>query len=277
MMDADRKPKLLGPWMSMAMVVGYMIGSAIFLLPATLAPFGRNVLRLGRDDRRDAVPRLGLRPPRSPDRGGPQGYMEQAFGPNAAYFTMWIYWISVITSTAAIAVAFGGAVSRRFRPVRPGLGRALVAGGHPGGHGDQPARRAFRRRVPGGHDPDQAASAARRDAWCWPFDWEAAARPNRLPRPRDGRRHRSRKRADAVLAGRLRGGDRRRRQDPRSGADRSVRDARRHGRYRPALPSSAAPRRCCSCPTRQPPTQPRPSPMPSPRRGARASARSSPP
>ena len=40
--NGDRR--LLGPWMSVAMVMGYMIGSAIFLLPATLAPYGVNAL-----------------------------------------------------------------------------------------------------------------------------------------------------------------------------------------------------------------------------------------
>jgi APA family basic amino acid/polyamine antiporter len=115
MMDADRKPKLLGPWMSIAMVVGYMIGSAIFLLPATLAPFGRNMFfAWGVTIGGTLCLALAFARLAAQNRGGPQGYMEQAFGPNAAYFTMWIYWISVITSTAAIAVAFGGAVSATF-------------------------------------------------------------------------------------------------------------------------------------------------------------------
>jgi APA family basic amino acid/polyamine antiporter len=110
--DPEHKPKLLGPWMSTAMVVGYMIGSAIFLLPATLAPYGRNALIAwgitigGTMCLALALARLAARNP-----GGPQAYMRQAFGPNAAYFTMWMYWISVITSTAGIAVAFGGATT----------------------------------------------------------------------------------------------------------------------------------------------------------------------
>ena len=102
--------RLLGPWMSTAMVMGYMIGSAIFLLPATLAPYGLNALIAwgvtvgGTMCLALALSRLAARNP-----GGPQAYVEQAFGPTAAYFIMWMYWISVITSTAAIAVAFGGA------------------------------------------------------------------------------------------------------------------------------------------------------------------------
>ena len=118
MMDADSKPKLLGPWMSMSMVVGYMIGSAIFLLPATLAPYGRNAFfAWGVTIGGTLCLALAFSRLAAQNRGGPQAYMEQAFGADAAYYTMWIYWISVITSTAAIAVAFGGAISATF----PGL------------------------------------------------------------------------------------------------------------------------------------------------------------
>src|SRR4029450_1014771 len=95
MMDADSKPKLLGPWMSMAMVVGYMIGSAIFLLPATLAPYGRNVfIAWGVTIGGTLCLALAFARFAAKNRGGRQAYMEQAFGADAAFFTMWIYWIS---------------------------------------------------------------------------------------------------------------------------------------------------------------------------------------
>ena len=35
-------PKVLGFWMCLALCVGNMIGSGVFLLPASLAPFGWN-------------------------------------------------------------------------------------------------------------------------------------------------------------------------------------------------------------------------------------------
>jgi len=111
-MTKAREAKLLGPWMSTAMVMGYMIGSAIFLLPATLAPYGVNALIAwgvtisGTMCLALALSRLAARNP-----GGPQAYVQQAFGPIAAYFIMWMYWVSVFTSTAGIAVAFGGAAS----------------------------------------------------------------------------------------------------------------------------------------------------------------------
>ena len=36
----EPESRMLGKWMSLAMVVGSMIGSGIYLLPTTLAPFG---------------------------------------------------------------------------------------------------------------------------------------------------------------------------------------------------------------------------------------------
>ena len=108
--EGDRR--LLGPWMSTAMVMGYMIGSAIFLLPATLAPYGPNALIAwgitvgGTMCLALALAKLAARNP-----GGPQSYVQDAFGPTAAYFIIWMYWVSVFTSTAGIAVAAGGAIA----------------------------------------------------------------------------------------------------------------------------------------------------------------------
>jgi basic amino acid/polyamine antiporter, APA family len=36
--------RMLGKWMSAAMVVGTMVGSGIYLLPTTLAPYGPNLV-----------------------------------------------------------------------------------------------------------------------------------------------------------------------------------------------------------------------------------------
>lgn len=118
-MTTVRKERLLGPWMSMAMVVGYMIGSGIFLLPATLAPFGRNaviawaVTIFGTLSLALAFARLSAHM-----KGGPYAYIERAFGEKAAYLTMWAYLVSNWSAAAAIAVAAAGATARAF----PALG-----------------------------------------------------------------------------------------------------------------------------------------------------------
>jgi APA family basic amino acid/polyamine antiporter len=112
-MSAPHVPeaKLLGFWMCLALVVGNIIGTGIFLLPATLAPYGINALfgwvvtiggglclayvfaRMARD---------------MPEAGGPYGYIEAALGAPAAFFVMWSYWISLWVTNAAVAI---GAVS----------------------------------------------------------------------------------------------------------------------------------------------------------------------
>ena len=204
-MTKERGAKLLGPWMSIAMVMGYMIGSAIFLLPATLAPYGVNALIAwgvtvgGTMCLALALSRLAARNP-----GGPQAYVQQAFGRTAAYFIMWMYWVSVFTSTAGIAVAFGGAATATVGSI---AGPAWVVplaicaifvvaainlrGVHSAGE--------FQVR----HDADQAASADRRDTGprnsCRkrPPDRSACAAPDQRYVDRFG------KRAHPVLAGRL--------------------------------------------------------------------------
>jgi len=39
-----KPPKPLGLWMCVALVVGNMIGSGVFMLPASLAPYGWNAV-----------------------------------------------------------------------------------------------------------------------------------------------------------------------------------------------------------------------------------------
>ena len=41
-MSEERDPRQLGFWMTLALVMGNVIGAGIFLLPASLAPFGQN-------------------------------------------------------------------------------------------------------------------------------------------------------------------------------------------------------------------------------------------
>ena len=43
-MMPDPTKRAMGPWMATALVMGSMIGSGVFLLPASLAPLGWNSL-----------------------------------------------------------------------------------------------------------------------------------------------------------------------------------------------------------------------------------------
>jgi APA family basic amino acid/polyamine antiporter len=101
-------PRQLGFWMALALVVGNMIGSGIFLLPANLAPFGTNALigwvvtiagSLCLATVFAAMARA------FPQATGPYDYVRPALGPAPAFFVMWSYWISVWVTNAAISIA----------------------------------------------------------------------------------------------------------------------------------------------------------------------------
>jgi APA family basic amino acid/polyamine antiporter len=110
-------PRVLGFWMAVSLVMGNMIGSGIFLLPASLAPYGGLSLvgwlvstcgalalaavfaRLSRID---------------PAAGGPYAYTRRAFGDLAAFLVAWGYWISIWTGIGALVVAFTGYLTPFF-------------------------------------------------------------------------------------------------------------------------------------------------------------------
>ena len=103
--------KSLGFWRSWALVVGTIIGSGVFTLPAILAPYGINsfygwsVAVFGTLTIAFAFSHLAGRNPRV---GGPHAFVEDAFGHYPAMFVAWGYWISLWVSIAAIATAFSG-------------------------------------------------------------------------------------------------------------------------------------------------------------------------
>ena len=107
MMDTTPK-RGLGFWALLALVVGNMIGSGIYLLPASLAPLGYNqivgwLVTIGGAMCLAVVfARLGAR---SPQAGGPYAYVDEAFGPLPGFVTAWSYWVMSWVGNAAVAVA----------------------------------------------------------------------------------------------------------------------------------------------------------------------------
>jgi APA family basic amino acid/polyamine antiporter len=109
----DGAPKLkrsMGLWMATALVVGNMVGSGVFLLPATLAGAAGPISIVGwLFTGAGAVllalvfANLGRALPR---QGGPYAYAKRAFGDFIGFQTAWGYWIAVWAGNAAIAVAF---------------------------------------------------------------------------------------------------------------------------------------------------------------------------
>ena len=100
----------LGLWSCIALVTGNMIGSGIFLLPSSLAPFGTLaiagwiVTSIGAICLALVFSRLT---PMIPKAGGPYAYTREAYGDFAGFWVAWGYWIALWTGNAAIAVAFG--------------------------------------------------------------------------------------------------------------------------------------------------------------------------
>jgi APA family basic amino acid/polyamine antiporter len=121
---------MLGKWMSAAMVVGTMVGSGIYLLPTTLAPFGPNLViaflltGFGTMCLAFAMARLAARIP-----GGPFVYIDRAFGEKTAFLTLWSYTLSQVTGVAGVAVAVAGALGHVYPSVVSGPGLIAVAVG----------------------------------------------------------------------------------------------------------------------------------------------------
>lgn len=97
--------------MCVALVVGNTIGSGVFLLPTSLAPYGLNSVLAWGITACGAVLLAAVFAKLSrafPQSGGPYAYVTLAFGPFTAFIMTWGYWVSVWVGNAAIAT---GAVS----------------------------------------------------------------------------------------------------------------------------------------------------------------------
>jgi APA family basic amino acid/polyamine antiporter len=110
----------LGFWSAVALVLGNMIGSGVFLLPASLAAFGGLSL-LGWVVSATGSLFLALVFARlarlDPAAGGPYAYTRRAFGDLAGFLVAWGYWISTWCTNAALAVAFVGYLDPFFPSV----------------------------------------------------------------------------------------------------------------------------------------------------------------
>jgi APA family basic amino acid/polyamine antiporter len=95
----------LGFWMCLALVIGNMIGSGVFLLPASLAPYGANsvfgwlLTAAGSVLLAIVFARLARA---YPDAAGPYVYPRKAFGEATGFLTAWGYWIAAWIGNAAI-------------------------------------------------------------------------------------------------------------------------------------------------------------------------------
>jgi APA family basic amino acid/polyamine antiporter len=112
MAGAEHKQSI-GVVMTSAIVVGTIIGSGIFLLPASLAPLGINAAigwvlsGIGALCVAFALSRIVR-----PEGGGLQSYVEAELGPVAGFVVTFALWVSSWTAMAATAIAAAAALSR---------------------------------------------------------------------------------------------------------------------------------------------------------------------
>jgi basic amino acid/polyamine antiporter, APA family len=115
-------PRVLGFWSAVSLVMGNMIGSGVFLLPASLASY-RGLSLAGWLLSATGAVMLALvfaRLARQlPAAGGPYAYTRLAFGDVPGFLVAWGYWLSVVGTLAALAVACVGYLD----PFIPGIVR----------------------------------------------------------------------------------------------------------------------------------------------------------
>ncbi|MBD3729373.1 MAG: amino acid permease [Sphingomonadales bacterium] len=103
-----RPGRKLGLLAAIALIMGNMIGSGVFLLPASLAPYGWNAVLgwiatiAGTLVLAWVFAALTRARPQARD---PAGFVTEAFGELPAFFVSWLYWVSVWAAVASISMA----------------------------------------------------------------------------------------------------------------------------------------------------------------------------
>jgi APA family basic amino acid/polyamine antiporter len=110
-MSKDKQPQQIGLYIATSLVVGNMIGSGIFMLPASMAKLG-SVSLLGWLISGAGALLLaavfGRLSKLVPKTGGPYIYPKEGFGDYIGFLSGWGYWTSVLLTNGSIAMAFTG-------------------------------------------------------------------------------------------------------------------------------------------------------------------------
>jgi APA family basic amino acid/polyamine antiporter len=120
--------RVIGFWTAVSIVMGNMIGSGVFLLPASLAAYrglglaGWLVSAAGAVLLALVFAHLARHRPAS---GGLYAYTRTAFGDVPAFLVAWGYWLSTVATLPALAVAFVGYLD----PFAPAIARTPALAG----------------------------------------------------------------------------------------------------------------------------------------------------
>jgi basic amino acid/polyamine antiporter, APA family len=111
---SSESSRVLGFWTCTALVVGNVIGIGIYLLPASLAPYGLNALGAWTITILGcvflALVFCGLART-FPGDDGPYTYTKRAFGGTIAFFALWCYWFATWVTNSTIAIGVVGYLS----------------------------------------------------------------------------------------------------------------------------------------------------------------------
>jgi APA family basic amino acid/polyamine antiporter len=120
---SEPRSRLLGPWMTLALVIGGVVGSGIFYLPIALAPLGGSV-PFGWLISGVGVMALAYCSSRivSRDGGGLQAYVENELGRAAGFIVTWMTWCATWVGIPAVALAGAG-----LAQLMPGLAGHVIA------------------------------------------------------------------------------------------------------------------------------------------------------
>lgn len=111
-MSEQKEARLLGPWMTLALVISGVVGVGIFYLPIALAPLGGSV-PIGWLISGIGVMAMAYCASRivSPDGGGLQAYVENELGPGAGFIVTWMTWCSTCVGNPAVGLAAAAALA----------------------------------------------------------------------------------------------------------------------------------------------------------------------
>ena len=114
---------MLGPWMTLALVISGVVGVGIFFLPIALAPLGGSV-PIGWLISGVGVMSMAYCASRiiSPDGGGIQASVDNELGPGAGFMVTWMTWCSTCVGNPAVALAAAAGLAT----IVPGLSGHLV-------------------------------------------------------------------------------------------------------------------------------------------------------
>ena len=111
----EANQRMLGPWMTLSLVIGSIIGTGIFLLPVALAPLGASspigwlVSGVGVLAIAYCASRIV-----SPEGGGLQAYVEQELGLTVGFMVTWMTWCATWIGNPAVGLAAATALVRIF-------------------------------------------------------------------------------------------------------------------------------------------------------------------